>query len=149
MSAEAIVPQSYYSPISRDTSSPRRISLVQKNSMVGESHGGIMKELLSLSDGVRVCSRLHAVVHEFRSAHGAITADPKKRSEIIDSHTVDQAPSEQVAAITRLSTPATYAELRHGGRLLSPYPPLAGDELVSLCHEIRAALVWKTQACDA
>ncbi len=108
-----------------------------------------MKELLSMSDGIRVCSRLHAVVHEFRSAHGAMTANSKKRSEIIDSHTLDRAPSEQVAAITRLSTPATYAELRHGGRLLSPYPPLETSELVSLCEEIRAALVWKTQTCDA
>lgn len=149
MSAEAIVPQSYYSSTSCDSSSARTISLVEKNSISGESRGALMKELLSLRDGVRVCSRLHAVVHEFRSAHGAITADPKKRSEIIDSHTVDQAPSEQVAAITRLTTPATYAELRHGGRLSSPYPPLATDELVSLCQEIRAALVWKTQACDA
>ncbi len=149
MSAEAIVPQSYYSPTSRESSSARRISLVEKNATIGESRGALLKELLSLSDGVRVCSRLHAVVHEFRSAHGAITADPKKRIEIIDSHTVDQAPSEQVAAITRLSTPATYAELRHGGRLLSPYPPLETSELVSLCEEIRAALVWKTQTCDA
>jgi hypothetical protein len=149
MSAEAIVPQSYYSPILRDSSSARRISLVERNATIGESRGGIMKELLSMSDGVRVCSRLHAVVHEFRSAHETITADSKKRSEIIASHPVDRAPSEAAAAITRLSTPATYAELRHGGRLLSPYPPLEESELVSLCQEIRAALVWKTQACDA
>jgi hypothetical protein len=108
-----------------------------------------MKELLSMSDGIRVCSRLHAAVHEFRLAHGAITVDPTKRSELIASHSLDRAPSEQVAAITRLSTPATYAELRHGGRLLSPYPPLEASELVSLCEEIRAALVWKTQTCDA
>jgi len=108
-----------------------------------------MKELLSMSDGVRVCSRLHAVVHEFRLAYGVTTADSKKRSEIIARHALDRAPSEQVPAITRLSTPATYAELRHGGRLLSPYPPLEASELASLCQEIRAALVWKTQVCDA
>lgn len=149
MTAEAIAPQSYYSPISHDSSSPRRISLVQKNSEVTESRGSLMKELLSMRDGVRVCSRLHAVVHEFRSAHDTVITDSKKRSEVLARLSVDQAPSDQVAAITRLSTPATYAELRHGGRLLSPYPPLPASELASLCEEIRAALVWKTKKCDA
>jgi hypothetical protein len=78
-----------------------------------------------------------------------MTVDEKKRGELMKRLTVDKLPSDQAEAISRLSTPATYAELRHGGRLLSPYPPLAASELASLCEEIRAALVWKTKICDA
>lgn len=149
MTAKAIDPQSYYSQSSSDCSSARKLSLAYSKETNSESRGGLMKELLSMSDGVRVCSRLHSVVHEFRSAHASISANAKNRGELLKRLTLDKLPSDQAEAISRLSTPATYAELRHGGRLLSPYPPLAASELASLCEEIRAALVWKTNICDA
>ena len=118
--------------------------MVVNNTPQKTSQVPVMKELLSMLDGVRVCSRLHSLVHEFRAECEGVTIDPQKRSAALSRYTVDRAPSDQVEAITRLSTPSVYADLRHGGRLQSPYPPLAEGELVSLCQEIRAALVWKT-----
>lgn len=144
MSAKNTSSQSYYSPSERDSSVARKVRVVLPSDTSQETRGTTIKELLSMRDGVRVCSRLHAVVHEFRQAHRMGSADAANRDEVIREYSVEKAPSDQVTAITRLSTPATYAELRHGGRLLSPYPPLGQSEISSLCKEIRAALVWKS-----
>jgi len=144
MSAETSSTQSYYSPTLRESSVARKVRVVSSSGAYQESHGATIKELLGMRDGVRVCSRLHAVVHEFRLAHQLGSANAANRDEIIREYSVEKAPSDQVPAITRLSTPATYAELRHGGRLLSPYPPLSSKEVTALCEEIRAALVWKS-----
>ena len=147
MSAKTSSTQSYYSPTSRESSVTRRVRVASSSETCQESHGATIKELLGMRDGVRVCSRLHAVVHEFRLTHRLGSADAANRDEIIREYSVEKAPSDQIPAITRLSTPATYAELRHGGRLQSPYPPLSSKEVAALCEEIRAALVWKSASC--
>ncbi len=144
MSATSATSQSYYSSTALNEAVARKVRVGSESSISGVSQGALMRELLSMRDGVRVCSRLHAVVHEFRQAHQIGSNDVANRDEVIDAYNVGRAPAEQVPAITRLSTPATYAELRQGGRLLSPYPPLSTAELDSLCKEIRAALVWKS-----
>lgn len=144
MSAHSAPSQTYYSAISPDSSAARKVSIGEGSPTISVTQGALMKELLGMRDGVRVCSRLHAVVHEFRRAHQIGSASVANRDEIITKYSVDNAPSEQAQAIARLSNPTTYAELRHGGRLLSPYPPLSSSELASLCDEIRAALVWKS-----
>ncbi len=143
MSAEAVVPESYYTPISYLSSSARSMRIVKNGADVSRPAMSLTKELLSMRDGVRVCSRLHALVYEFLSAHGVASTDVVKRRELAERYPIAHVSIDQVPAIKRLSTPAAYAELRHGGRLLSPYPPLGADELQMVCDEIRAALVWK------
>jgi len=102
-------------------------------------------ELLAVGPSTSMCSALHQIVHDFRDAH-QIDAErnPAGQAATIARYPISKAPASEVDAIRTISSPTEYAELRHGGRVKSPYPPLSPSKLEEVCKEIAAALVWRS-----
>ena len=107
-----------------------------------------LQGILSRGLTVNACSALHDIVHAFRRAHRIAEDDVRTETDryraAVVSYPVGSAPARLRKPIEELSSPAGYAELRQGSRLLSPYPPLSEEALATCSREIRAALVWST-----
>jgi len=139
----AILHSSAAVPLSEREIRPQNLpplSVVNKDTVLGS--------ILNSGQTTTACSKLHDLVHAFRRAHGLTEEDLCYKSEryvtALSQYSVSNLLASEAKAVKYLSTPAVYANMRHGGRLESPYPPLSDAALSQLSKEIKAALIWST-----
>jgi hypothetical protein len=93
---------------------------------------------------------LHSVVHAFRAAfhfdeqggNSSLFGSPRYQQAVEHFEQMPRNIREK-RAITQLSTPRAYAQMRRGDRMRKHLPTLEQSELQWRCREIRAALVWR------
>jgi hypothetical protein len=104
-------------------------------------------ELVTIKDPRVLRNAVHEAVHSFREEHvgdalnGSVPPESAYR-EMVQRYSIEWAGITDRPAISQLSAPSKYQELRHGGTLLSGYPRLGDEDLQRCAEGIRAALIW-------
>lgn len=134
---------------STERTTPHQLATPLRDSVWLRANGeSVVDFIISKGSSVNACSALHDVVHNFRRTHGLTEKDiyyqTDKYKDVLSLYPVERAALQDRAGVEMLSQPEVYQSLRHGERLMSPYPPLADRALRQLTAEIRAALVWSS-----
>jgi len=128
--------------------SPEPLSQTRESVWLREKGVSVVEFILSKGATTHACSALHDVVHSFRRAHGLTDKDiyyqTDRYRQTLALYPLERAAWQDRAGVEMLSQPEVYQSLRHGERLLSPYPPLDSRAIAQLTAEIRCALVWSS-----